>query len=172
MEITADVDGRAELPEIPGDPLALERQVCFALSVAARSVLSIYRPILEPMGLTHPQYLVMLALWGQSPLAVKELIEMLQLDGPTLSPMLKRLESSGLVTRTRDPLDERQLRVGLTEKGRALRQQALNVPPTVVAKLGMSLGELEELHRGLTTLNDAARRAGVKPLAGPAKDSI
>lgn len=167
-----NADSSAGLPELPGDPLALERQVCFALSVAARSVLSIYRPILEPMGLTHPQYLVMLALWGQSPLAVKELIEMLQLDGPTLSPMLKRLEASGLVARSRDPHDERQLRIDLTDKGRALREQALNVPPTVVAKLGMSLGELEELHRGLTTLNDAARRAGVQPAGGPAKDSV
>jgi DNA-binding MarR family transcriptional regulator len=145
--------------EIPGDPLALERQVCFALSIAARSVLSIYRPVLEPMGLTHPQYLVMLALWGQSPLAVKEVIEMLQIDGPTLSPMLKRLESAGLITRTRDPNDERQLRVDLTAEGHALREQALNVPPTIVAKLGMSLDELEELRKGLTTLNDAARRA-------------
>jgi DNA-binding MarR family transcriptional regulator len=172
MEDTAGTGGRAGLTEIPGDPLALERQVCFALSIAARSVLSIYRPILETMGLTHPQYLVMLALWGQSPLAVKELIDLLQLDGPTLSPMLKRLEAAGLVTRTRDPGDERQLRVGLTEKGRALRQQALNVPPTVVAKLGLSLGELEELHRGLTTLNEAACRAGVHPLPAPAKDSI
>jgi DNA-binding MarR family transcriptional regulator len=172
MAITAEVESRAGLQEIPGDPLALERQVCFALSVAARSVLSIYRPILEPMGLTHPQYLVMLALWGQSPLAVKELIEMLQLDGPTLSPMLKRLEAAGLVTRTRDPDDERQLRVDLTEKGRALRQQALSVPPAVVAKLGMSLGELEGLRGGLATLNDAARRANVKPLPAPAKDSI
>ena len=172
MDNTPDLDSHAELPDIPGDPLALERQVCFALSIAARSVLSIYRPILEPMGLTHPQYLVMLALWGQSPLAVKELIEMLQLDGPTLSPMLKRLEAADLVTRSRDPHDERQLRIDLTEKGRALRQQALNVPPTVVAKLGMSLGELEELHRGLTTLNGAARRAGVTPLPAPAKDSI
>ena len=172
MEITADAGGRAEPPEIPGDPLALERQVCFALSIAARSVLGIYRPILEPMGLTHPQYLVMLALWGQSPLAVKELIEMLQLDGPTLSPMLKRLEAAGLVTRARDPHDERQLRIELTQQGRDLREQALNVPPTVVAKLGMSLGELEELHRGLTTLNDAARRADVRPLPAPAKDSI
>jgi DNA-binding MarR family transcriptional regulator len=172
MEITPNLDSSTELPAIPGDPLALERQVCFALSIAARSVLSIYRPILEPMGLTHPQYLVMLALWGQSPLAVKELIEMLQLDGPTLSPMLKRLEAAGLVSRTRDPQDERQLRIDLTGKGRALRQQALNVPPTVVAKLGMSLGELEELHSGLTALNDAARRAGVKPLPAPAKDSI
>src|ERR1700689_4966331 len=88
MDIAADAGGQAAPPETPEDPLALERQVCFALSIAARSVLGIYRPILEPMGLTHPQYLVMLALWGQSPLAVKELIEMLQLDGPTLSPML------------------------------------------------------------------------------------
>jgi DNA-binding MarR family transcriptional regulator len=172
MDITADVAGPPEPPEIPGDPLALERQVCFALSVATRSVLSVYRPILEPMGLTHPQYLVMLALWGQSPLAVKELIEMLQLDGPTLSPLLKRLEAAGLVTRTRDPDDERQLRIGLTEKGRALREQALNVPPAVVAKLGMSLGDLEDLHKGLTTLNEAARRAGVKPVPAPAKDGV
>jgi DNA-binding MarR family transcriptional regulator len=172
MEITPDVDSGAELPEIPGDPLALERQVCFALSIAARSVLGIYRPILEPMGLTHPQYLVMLALWGQSPLAVKELIEMLQLDGPTLSPMLKRLEAAGLVTRTRDPNDERQLRIDLTQQGRALREQALNVPPAVVAKLGVSLGDLMELHKGLTELNEAARRAGVQPVPTPAKDSI
>jgi MarR family transcriptional regulator, organic hydroperoxide resistance regulator len=172
MDITADAAGAPRPPEIPGDPLALERQVCFALSVATRSVLSVYRPILERMGLTHPQYLVMLALWGQSPLAVKELIEMLQLDGPTLSPLLKRLEAAGLVTRTRDPDDERQLRIDLTQKGRALRAEALNVPPAVVAKLGMSLGDLEELHKGLTTLNEAARRAGVKPLPAPAKDSV
>ena len=169
MDTTTDA---TELPQIPGDPLALERQVCFALSIAARSVLSVYRPLLEPMGLTHPQYLVMLALWGQSPLAVKELIEMLQLDGPTLSPMLKRLEAAGLVVRSRDPLDERQLRVDLTDKGRALREQALNVPPAVVAKLGTSLGELEELRDSLTALNEAARRAGVKPSPAPARDSI
>src|SRR6201993_3585419 len=169
MDTTTDA---TELPEIPGDPLALERQVCFALSVATRSVLSVYRPILEPMGLTHPQYLVMLALWGQSPLAVKELIEMLQLDGPTLSPLLKRLEAAGLVTRTRDPDDERQLRIDLTPKGRALREQALNVPPAVVAKLGMSLGDLMEVHRGLPDLNEAARRAGVQPAPAPAKDSV
>src|ERR1700742_2623988 len=172
MATTADFGPPAEAPEIPGDPLALERQVCFALSVATRSVLSVYRPILERMGLTHPQYLVMLALWGQSPLAVKELIEMLQLDGPTLSPLLKRLEAAGLVTRTRDPDDERQLRIDLTQKGRALRAEALNVPPAVVAKLGMSLGDLEELHKGLTTLNEAARRAGGKALPTPSKDSV
>ena len=172
MENIADEDTRPGLPDIPGDPLALERQVCFALSIAARSVLSIYRPILERMGLTHPQYLVMLALWGKSPLAVKELIEMLQLDGPTLSPLLKRLEAAGYVTRTRDPEDERQLRIDLTPRGHALREDALRIPPSIVAKLGMSLGELEDLHRGLTELNQAACRAGVKPLPAPAKDSI
>src|SRR3984885_5327835 len=177
MDDTADVRGGAEspelgLPEIPGDPLALERQVCFALSVATRSVLSVYRPILEPMGLTHPQYLVMLALWGRSPLAVKELIEMLQLDGPTLSPLLKRLEAAGLVTRARDPQDERQLRIGLTEQGRALRADALRVPPSVVAKPGMTLADLEAIRDGLTNLNEAARRAGVNPLPAPAADSV
>jgi DNA-binding MarR family transcriptional regulator len=86
--------------------------------------------------------------------------------------MLKRMEAAGLVTRTRDPHDERQMRVGLTANGRALREQALNVPPTVVARLGMSLGELEEMHAGLTALNNAARQAGVRPLPAPAKDSI
>ena len=159
-------------PEAVPDPLALERQVCFALSIAARSVLSIYRPLLAPMGLTHPQYLVMLALWGRSPLAVKELIEMLQLDGPTLSPLLKRLETAGLLTRTRDERDERQLRIDLTDKGRALREDALRIPPSVVAKLGMSLGELTELHGQLTALNAAARQAGIDPLPAPARNSV
>ena len=164
--------GVTEPPEIPGDPLALERQVCFALSVATRSVLSVYRPLLEPMGLTHPQYLVMLALWGQSPLSVKELGEMLQLDAPSLSPLLKRLESAGLVTRTRDARDERYLRIELTSRGRDLREDALRVPPAVVAKLGMQLSDLEDIHKALTTLNEAARRAGVGPLPAPAKDGV
>jgi DNA-binding MarR family transcriptional regulator len=169
MENGVDASG---LPVIPGDPLALERQVCFALSIAARSVLSVYRPLLEPMGLTHPQYLVMLALWGRSPLAVKELIEMLQLDGPTLSPLLKRLEAAGYVTRTRDPADERQLRIDLTPRGRELREDALRIPPSVVARLGMSLGELGELHNGLMAVNEAARRAGVEPLPAPAENGV
>lgn len=154
------------------DLLALERQVCFALSIAARSVLSVYRPLLEPMGLTHPQYLVMLALWGDSPLSVKELGELLQHDAATLSPLLKRLESAGYVTRTRDPGDERQLRIELTERGRDLRKEALKVPPAVSARLGMSFDELRDVHKVLTDLNAAACRAGVTPLPAPARDSI
>ncbi|BAH50240.1 MarR family winged helix-turn-helix transcriptional regulator [Rhodococcus opacus] len=142
------------------DPLALDRQVCFALAVANRAVLSVYRPLLEPMGLTHPQYLVMLALWGTSPMSVKEIGAALQLDSPTLSPLLKRLETSGLLTRTRSRDDERQLVVELTDAGKALRSQAEKVPPAVVAALGVELSELMELHRVLTHINAAAVQAG------------
>ena len=132
------------------DPLSLDRQVCFAVVVAARSIVSLYRPVLEPMGLTHPQYLVMLALWGQAPLSVKSLSSLLQLDPGTLSPLLKRLEAGGLLTRRRDAHDERLLSVELTAKGVALREQALTVPPAIVERLGMSVDELETLHRALT----------------------
>jgi MarR family transcriptional regulator, organic hydroperoxide resistance regulator len=139
------------------DPLSLERQVCFALVVASRSVLSIYRPLLEPMGLTHPQYLVMLALWGEALLPVGKIGALLQLDSPTLSPLLKRLESGGLITRTRSGDDERQVLIGLTEAGQNLRQQALAIPPAVVAKLSMEIPELEALHAALTRVIAAAR---------------
>ena len=142
------------------DPLALDRQVCFALAVANRAVLAVYRPLLEPMGLTHPQYLVMLALWGDAPMSVKEIGRALQLDSPTLSPLLKRLETSGLITRTRSAVDERQLIVELTDAGAALRAQAERIPAAVVQRLGGGLDELEELHSVLARVNAAALRAG------------
>jgi DNA-binding MarR family transcriptional regulator len=145
------------------DPLALERQVCFALVVASRSVLSIYRPLLEPLGLTHPQYLVMLALWSDAPLSVREIGALLQLDSPTLSPLLKRLESAGLLTRTRSGDDERQVNIGLSDRGRALRDEATKIPTAVVAQLGISIPELEALHAALTSVIAAARRAGGEP---------
>jgi DNA-binding MarR family transcriptional regulator len=138
------------------DLLALDRQVCFALAVASRSVIALYRPLLEPMGLTHPQYLVMLALWEESPLSVKQLSGLLQLDPGTLSPLLKRLESAGYLTRQRDPRDERSLAVRLTASGQALREEALKIPPAVIARLGMSLPELESLHKNLTRVIAAA----------------
>jgi DNA-binding MarR family transcriptional regulator len=143
------------------DPLALERQVCFALSIASRSVLAVYRPLLEPMGLTHPQYLVMLALWGHSPLSVSDIGGLLQLDSATLSPLLKRLEAAGLVTRTRRAEDERQLDVALTEAGRALRADAERIPSAVVDRLGIDLADLESLHAALTRVIAAARTANV-----------
>nr|WP_241755511.1 MarR family transcriptional regulator [Actinomadura sp. RB99] len=141
------------------DPLALENQVCFALVVASRSVLALYRPILEPMGLTHPQYLVMLALWEHEQLSVKELSRLLQLDPGTLSPLLKRLESADLIRRRRDGRDERLLAVTVTESGRALREQAEKIPATIMDKLGMGLDELEDLHGTLTRVIAAATRA-------------
>ncbi|MFC9997089.1 MarR family winged helix-turn-helix transcriptional regulator [Nocardia sp. NPDC127526] len=141
------------------DPLRLDRQVCFALAVANRAVLAVYRPLLEPMGLTHPQYLVMLALWGEAPMSVKDIGEAIQLDSPTLSPLLKRLEAAGLITRRRDSHDERNLVIDLTDAGRALRIEAERIPPAVVERLGVSLADLEELRDVLTRVNDAARRS-------------
>lgn len=132
------------------DLLALENQVCFALAVASRRVIGLYRPLLEPMGLTHPQYLVMLALWGHEPLTVRALGERLSLEPATLSPLLKRLEAAGYVTRERDPRDERALQVRLTKAGRGLRQQALEIPPAIMGRLGMSVQELTALRNHLT----------------------
>jgi MarR family transcriptional regulator, organic hydroperoxide resistance regulator len=139
------------------DPLALDRQVCFALSVASRSVIAVYRPLLEPHGLTHPQYLVLLALWESSPRSVRELGEALRHDPATLSPMLKRLEALGYLTRRRHTADERQLAVELTEAGRALRAEAEKIPYRVVERLGMDLAELEALHGALSRVIDATR---------------
>jgi MarR family transcriptional regulator, organic hydroperoxide resistance regulator len=147
------------------DPLALERQVCFALAITNRAVLAVYRPLLEPLGLTHPQYLVMLALWDNAkshgaPLSVKDIAGLLQMDSATLSPMLKRLQAQGLITRTRSETDERTTRVELAPRGRSLRRQALKVPPAVVERLGVELAELEHLREVLTKINAAALAAG------------
>ncbi|MDQ1528800.1 MAG: MarR family transcriptional regulator, organic hydroperoxide resistance regulator [Actinomycetota bacterium] len=138
------------------DPLALDRQVCFALAAASRSVIALYRPVLEPLGLTHPQYLVMLALWEHSPRTVRDIGETLVLEPATLSPLLKRLESAGLVTRTRKADDERALDVELTAAGRALRSQAEAVPGQIVKRLGMQLSELETTRDALNRLLAAA----------------
>ncbi|GAA1949525.1 MarR family transcriptional regulator [Nocardioides panacihumi] len=140
------------------NPLALDQQVCFALAIASRSVIACYKPLLEPLGLTHPKYLVMLALWESEPRRVKELAETLQLDPGTLSPLLKRLEAKGYVRRERDPHDERALAVVLTERGRALRTDAEAIPPAIVERLGIDVDELMELHRRLTDLIAAASR--------------
>ncbi|MEU4454127.1 MarR family transcriptional regulator [Nocardioides sp. NBC_00850] len=140
------------------NPLALDQQVCFGLAVAARSVIALYRPLLEPMGLTHPQYLVMLALWEEEPLRVSELSRKVQLDPGTLSPLLKRLEAQDYIRRERNKLDERSLAVVLTERGRALRDDAEKIPPAIVERLDMSVDELMELHRRLLEVIAAATR--------------
>lgn len=147
------------------DPLALEQQVCFALAITNRAVLAVYRPLLEPLGLTHPQYLVMLALWGNAksssePLSVKQTATLLQMDSATMSPMLKRLETLGLIKRSRNASDERTTHITLTSKGTTLRRRALKIPPAVVQRLGVNLTELAHLHDVLTRINTAALAAG------------
>lgn len=141
------------------DLLALDRQVCFAVVAASRSIVALYKPILEPLGLTHPQYLVMLALWESSPLRVKDLGERLLLDPATLSPLLKRLDQQGLLTRARDAADERALALALTPAGVALRQQAEQVPGRVIERLGLTIGELEGIRDSATALLAASRTA-------------
>ena len=141
------------------DLLQLENQVCFALAVASRSVISLYRPILEPLGLTHPQYLVMLALWQHSPRSVKDLGGALQLEPATLSRLLKRLEAAGLVRRDRSRLDERVLDVSLTTAGRELRTQAEAIPHRVMQELRMDADHLTQLREMLHAVIGAATTA-------------
>ena len=138
------------------DPLALEEQVCFALAVASRSVIASYRSVLEPLGLTHPQYLAMLALWQHGTLSVKALGDLLHLEPATISPLVKRLEQSGLVTRTRSSADERSIDVVLTSEGRALRRRALKVPPAMLERFGMSLDDLHATNAVLHRIIEAA----------------
>ncbi len=147
LPYSADVTAAA-----PVDPLALQSQVCFALAVASRRVIAEYRPLLEPMGLTHPQYLVMLALWQHEPLSLRQLGELVSLEPATLSPLVKRLEGLGYVRRGRRADDERTLDVTLTDEGRALRAGALAIPPAMMAQLGMSVDELQALHALLSDL--------------------
>lgn len=132
------------------DLLRLENQLCFALVTAARNVVAIYRPILEPLGLTHPQYLVMLALWERSPRSLNDLAADLALEPATASPLVKRLEKEGLVARERSRDDERRLDIGLTDSGRALRERAVDVPRQVMAAVHMDVEQIAALRDGLS----------------------
>ena len=131
------------------DLLRLENQLCFALVTAARNVVAMYRPILEPLGLTHPQYLVMLALWERAPRTLNDLAIDLAMEPATASPLVKRLESEGLVVRQRSSEDERRLEITLTQAGAALLGRAVNVPHQVMAAVGMDMEEIAALRDGL-----------------------
>lgn len=139
------------------DLLRLDNQLCFALVTAARNVVAIYRPVLEPLGLTHPQYLVMLALWEQEPRSLSALADELAMEPGTLSPLIKRLEGQGRVVRRRAAGDERVLEIGLTEDGRALRTRALEVPGQILARTGMDAAAVGGLRDALTRF--AGRRS-------------
>ncbi|WP_404288196.1 MarR family winged helix-turn-helix transcriptional regulator [Glutamicibacter arilaitensis] len=137
------------------DLLKLERQLCFGLAVASRSVISAYKPVLDPLGLTHPQYLVMLALWESAPIGARELSEKLHLDPGTLSPLVKRLEKAGLLERRKNPRDERAIIIETTERGKELREQALNVPSEMMNRLNLSEQKVVELCEILSGVVDA-----------------
>lgn len=145
------------------DPLRLDLQLCFALYGASNRVTRLYRPLLAPLGLTYPQYLVMLALWEQAPRSVGDLGEALDLDSGTLTPLLKRMEGQGLVSRARDPRDERRVMVSLTEQGVALRTAASSVPGALVCRLGGKLGDLAALRNALQALNRRLDDAELPP---------
>ncbi len=142
------------------DLLLLHRQVCFRLAVASRSVIGLYTPVLAPLGLTHPQYLVMLALWQYAPVSQRELADLLHLEPATISPLLGRLEGSGLISRDRHPGDERIRTVSLTPAGTQLRRQAEHIPSTMLGMLDMDVAELQTLSDQLDDLIRRAERAG------------
>jgi len=143
----------------PLDILALENQLCFAVVTAARNIVAVYRPVLAPLRLTHPQYLVMLALWERSPRSLGELAGELAMEPATLSPLIKRLEEQGRVSRSRRTDDERVLDIALTDRGHELRQDALDVPHQIMQRVGMDAAEVGRLRDALV------RFAGRQPVS-------
>ena len=144
----------------PDDPLRLDRQICFPLYAASNLINRLYRPVLSELGLTYPQYLVMLALWEQSPRTVGALGEALYLDSGTLTPLLKRMEQAGLVERRRDPEDERRVQVSLTEDGRALRKRAEKVPETLTQGFEGDPADVDRLRESVQGLVEALAKHG------------
>jgi len=142
----------ASSPAPSDDPLALENQFCFALYSASLAMTKVYKPFLERLGLTYPQYLVMLVLWQGDDILVKDIGAKLFLDSGTLTPLLKRLEAAGLVERVRDDADERQVRIRLTRGGRALRKQAQDIPFQVLCASGQPVETLADLRGQLNAI--------------------
>jgi DNA-binding MarR family transcriptional regulator len=138
--------------------LALDKQLCFALYSASLAMTKVYKPLLAPLGLTYPQYLAMLALWEDDGQTVSALGERLALDSGTLTPLLKRLETQGQISRVRDSADERRVIVRLTPAGRQLKIQARRVPQEVGQACGCELSEIVDLTRQLTSVRDALTR--------------
>ena len=138
----------------PANMLALDKQFCFALYSASHAVTKTYKPLLDRLGLTYPQYLVMLVLWEQDGILVKDIGARLFLDSGTLTPLLKRLEANGLVERNRDPQDERQVRISLSPAGRALRAQATAIPEQLMCASGHEALALGRLRTELSSVRD------------------
>ncbi|MGW1718390.1 MarR family winged helix-turn-helix transcriptional regulator [Streptomyces sp. NPDC002156] len=144
------------------DFLRLDQQICFSLNAASRAFNGVYRVVLKDLGLTYPQYLVMLVLWEHGQLPVKKVGEHLRLDSGTLSPLLKRLEAAGLVRRERSARDERSVEVRATEEGVALRERALQVPRRIVAATSFDVEEIRALRARLDELTNALDAAALE----------
>jgi DNA-binding MarR family transcriptional regulator len=147
-------------PAVPtADPLALEAQVCLTVSAASRALVAFYRPLLEPLGLTHPQYLAMLALWQHGDLSLARLAALLHLEPATASPLVRRLEAHGLVTRSRAAGDERTLVIAVTAQGRALRERAVGIPGAMLDGLRLGIDEVAAVREAAAVLLAACERA-------------
>lgn len=141
---------------------SIHRQVCFALYSASRAATAVYRPLLEDLGLTYPQFLALMVLWEEDGITVRDLGTALELDSGTLSPLLKRLEAAGLVQRVRSAADERRVEVHLTPAGRDLQPHAVGLPHEVAAASGLNPEELEQLAGTLAKVTGALRAAGAR----------
>lgn len=144
-------------------PLCLKRQLCFALYAASNRVTRLARPALDALGLTYPQYLVLLVLWEHAPCTVGEIGQALMLDSGTLTPLLKRMEANGLVTRTRDRDDERCVRIALSPQGRALKRRAGNIPEGMRCQIALPTADIESLREQLHALLRAIQPSPGEP---------
>ena len=136
-------------------PLLLDNQLCFGLYAAANAIIRAYRPLLAELGVTYPQYLVLMALWERDCQTVSQLGRELMLDSGTLTPLLKRMEAAGLVRRRRRTRDEREVEIALSEQARGLRDAALDVRCDIVRQLGLEEGEIARLRVELNRVLDA-----------------
>jgi DNA-binding MarR family transcriptional regulator len=141
------------------DPLLLGNQICFAVYSTAHAFNRVYKPLLDKLQLTYPQYLVMMVLWERDGVPVKDIGEKLFLDSGTLTPLLKRMEAADLIKRTRSTVDERQVLIALTPQGHALREKARAVPQGILASSACSVGELVAMKNELLALRDKLNAA-------------
>jgi MarR family transcriptional regulator, organic hydroperoxide resistance regulator len=160
-EIACSITGvtSARAPLDAGSALTLDQALCFALYTASRTLTGFYRPLLDELGITYPQYLVLMALWERDGVSVRQLSERLRLDYGTLSPLLKRLQAAGLIRRERRAEDERSVTVSLTEAGRGLRTRADCIPEQVMSATGLDSASFEQLRETLQRLAAAVADA-------------
>lgn len=140
------------------DNLKLEKQLCFALYSTMQAINKCYAPLLKKLKLTYPQYLVMLILWEEDNITVKNIGERLYLDSGTITPLLKRLESAGLISRQRNPKDEREVLISLTKKGSSINEKAKEIPPTMMKSMGLNSEELKSFKDKLIKLRSTLQK--------------